>query len=503
MIHRNLCSAVSPLLVIAISLTQTSCGNAWIASTEREETLAALMSKAEYAYDKSNFSESARYFSLALKKDPTFDDARIKLAYALNGVAGLNILDFVTKFLVKEETTGSATTAGASASSLPVKILTDTVGQDAAAIESLKGRSFSSIADVREASERFRKLRESWTTVCSLMPAALFESVFQTEPASLKELFPIEACGSGLAAGQSPRSAALFAAALQFMAQAADLFQVILDADGDNEIDLAQRGTAALAELNRLQQNATALNAGVGDNPETYSQILGAINAQLGVVRELRGLIGGEVLNYTLACFTFISVIISQIPNIPPEISKKIEGATIKINEGRSKLAQYLNVDVSSPNSEQGSKVKEAAEKAQRTIDDLYTKVNAMPDGEDKNARLAKLDEQRDDLCANFEATKSEFGLPETVQRPASCAAALSIAAAGSPDAPQSQQGDNAQNEAISKTFHLWRPVPLPSELNSLLPRSEDAQRVSTGSGASPQEVMMGLLEFGEALRKR
>ena len=418
-------TVMTVILIGSLTVTSSSCGNAWITSRDREKTTAALMSKGDYAYDKSRFDEAAEYFNQALAKDSSNTDARIKLSYALNGKAGLNILDFVTKFIVKDEVTtptptpGQQGTAATTSSSNPIEILTKTVGLNDAEAKDISAKAAETIAQLRAYSKKFSTLNESWTNICSMLPAELLDSVFEVEPGSLKAQFEIEKCNGGLPAGSPVKSAALFAAALQFMAQAAGLFQAVLDTDGNNEIDIAEKGVAALAQLESLQKKTTEFTDTT--SAADYGNNLSAINAQLEVIRELRKTIGGELIPYTLACFTFITKLVAQIPNIPKEISAKIERAATKVNEGRAKLAQYSNFDASSPNADQGKKVKEAATKASQTIDALYEKAKAIPEEAKRNERLAELDKNKDAVCANFEATKKDFNLPADTQPPSSC----------------------------------------------------------------------------------
>ncbi len=415
-------TVMAVVLIGSLTVTSSSCGNAWITSRDREKTTAALMSKGDYAYDKSRFDEAANYFNQALAKDSSNTDARIKLSYALNGKAGLNILDFVTKFIVKEETTTPTPAPGQQAttsSSNPIEILTKTVGLSDAEAKDISAQAAETIAQLRAYSKKFSTLNESWTNICSMLPAELLDSVFEIEPSSLKAQFEIEKCNGGLPAGSAVKSAALFAAALQFMAQAAGLFQAILDTDGNKEIDIAEKGVAALAQLESLQKKTTEFTDAT--SAADYGNNLSAINAQLEVIRELRKTIGGELIPYTLACFTFITKLVAQIPNIPKEISGKIEKAASKVNEGRAKLAQYSNFDASSPNADQGKKVKEAATKASQTIDALYNKANAITDPVEKQARIDELNKNKDAVCANFEATKKDFNLPADTQPPSSC----------------------------------------------------------------------------------
>lgn len=483
--HRSLHSALAILLMATTSLVPVACGNAWITASDRETTLAALMSRAEYAYDKSRFDEAAKYFAQALEKDPSYQDARIKLAYALNGSAGLSILDFVARFLVKDSDDAEASAGGGG-----LALLKSTVGQDPADVEALRGGAYTGVTDLREASERLRKLQQSWEVICPLMPQSVIDSVFQTESSALKGLFPTETCGK-LPEGQSVKSAALFAAALQFMAQATDLFLITLDADGDNEIDLAQSGLAVVNKLAALQTEAASTNG-----PANYGDSLKAINAQLILLQELREQISGEVLNYTLACFTFITVLFAKIPNLPKEILSKIEGAVTKINEGRSKLAEYLSYDAQSPNSTQGAKVKEAAKKAQAAIDSLYEKATPQ--------QKQELDKQIGEVCANFEDTKTDFGLPNDVALPKECDKVnLALHSTTAAETSTSQLGTDPQVPKPAKQSRLWRPIPLPSELN---PSSVLAETPSNAAGTGPDvgpEAMTELLRFGEELRRR
>lgn len=497
MFQRPINHVMAVILIGSLIGTSSSCGNAWITSREREKTIAALMSKGDYAYDKSRFDEAADYFGQALAKDGTNTDARVKLSYALNGKAGLNILDFVTKFIVRDEGTtptpqpGEQATTTSASSAKPVQILTKTVGLTDSETKEINDQVFETIAQMRAYSKKFNTLNESWVNICQMMPAALMESVFQSEPTSLKVQFEIDKCKGGLPEGRPIKSAALFAAALQFMAQAAGLFQTILDKDGNNEIDLAEKGIAALTQLEALQKKASEFNDKT--SAATYSNNMIAVNTQLELIRALRKTIGGELVPYTLACFSFITALVAQIPNIPKEISSKIERATSKVNEGRAKLVQYSNYDTTSPNSDQGKKVKEAATKAAQTIDALYTKANAIADPAEKQARLAELDKNKEAVCANFEATKKDFNLPADVQAPSNCQT-VNLLMTESPLAPQ----DISSKLTYFEIHQSARPSVSLNSSHDLLNFAEPPSQMDERSDAA---AFTEFVMFGEELR--
>lgn len=490
MIYRSFRRASSALLILACSYTSSSCGNAWITASEREQTLAAIMSKAEYAYDKGRFEESERLFRQALDKDPSYRDARIKLAYASNAVAGLSILDFVMRFVVQEE--GDAAKTNETSGSL--SILTDTVGLSAEEAESLRSKNLSNISELRANSAYLAKLHESWQTICPLISSEVFDSVFSQAPDNLKETFGISSCENGLGPDEAQSSAASFSAALQFMAQAAALFQTSLDANGDNEIDLVSEGLNAFTELQKLNDFSSRTDPSTVDATE-YASNLSAISTQLDSLQNLKSKIDGEVINYALTCFTFISALVARIPNMPSEVTKKIERAIAKINEGQTKLSQYTSYDGGSKDSSQGAKVKEAAQKASTAIDTLYSKVNDLPDGAEKTERLAELDKQKEQVCQNFEETKNQFNLPDDVATPSQCSDAAFLVdhhAQGTDNKVESYHDFKTRNRS-------FKPIPLPSELNISLNMTDGAQ----GDEETDFKVsFLNFVRFGGSLRQ-
>ena len=505
-------------LATGVLIGTVSCGNAWITSPDREETIAAQMSRAEYAYDKSRFAEAARLFEEVLKKDPTYDDARVKLAYALNAEAGLSILDFVTKFITEEDTdsnesnTDATKPAGKTSQTKPLEILTSTVGLSQNEVAEISGASPTTLADVRQVSQKFQKLQQSWKTICNLMPARLFDTVFTAESTALQDVFEIKECQDGRPDDTPVRSAALFAATMQFMAQAAGLFQASLDTDGNNEIDLAEAGAKSLAKLETLQKNANAIAAGTDVAAQEYSANLASISEELSLLRNLKEQLNGEIVNYTLACFTFVTALTALIPNIPENIAMRIERAATRINEGRTKLVQYSEFSPSSTNAEQGKKVKEAASKAAATIDSLYAKVNALPDGKEKDERKAALDSQKTQVCSNFSTTKAEFNLPADISEPSECKGVIALTAAAGP-AAELTAGKHNHSQAFAKQragFALFAPVPLPSELNpSLKDRFTNAEGPAaarmkrTDRASVEQEAFLEFALKGEELQDR
>lgn len=460
--------------VCIMALVNTSCGNAWITTSERENSIAGLMQTADYAYDKLEFAKASEHYRKALELDPTMEDTMIKLAYSINGEAGLTILDFVANFLKSD----SSQDTQLAENNNPLSLLTNTVGLSQEDIDAIVNAETppTSIADIRALSKRFQKLQESWLVICKVMPKNLFDTVFESETEQFKELFGLSSCQDGLEEGRTASSAALFAAGLQFMAQAAGLYQTILDSNGDGEVDLVSQGTRAVNELEQLRSQSAA----AADGQAIDTSALAAINARLDTLQDLqRQITEGELITYSLTCFSLVAALIASIESIPDQVAANIDQSIERINSAQTTLTQYTGVNSSSNDAEQGKKVKEALGKASQTVDNLYQKVDALPAGEEKDKKRQELDENVDEVCSNFEETKDLFNLPADTERPQKCGETVT-ALTGSTE--------SSRDTVATPRGRVFKRIPLISE-RTTRPHFDD-------SPVNLQEFQSGLIDL-------
>lgn len=415
-----------PVTLAAVSvaglaaLASHGCGNAWITSKERENSPSALMTKAQFAYDKGDFEKAAEYFGKVVDKDPTNEKARIRLAYAINGRAGLSPFDLVTKLTNLKSPTASsgasATMGGSTGSSSTSSItqFTNLVGLDAAdktAIANALKSKPKTIGTLRSVSPRFALLHESWLAACQLVPKDALDLVIASNT-TLRSAFEVTSCKGGLTDPARVKSSALFAVVMMALAQGSGLYQTVLDANGDGKVDLEVQAT-------QIQQEVTALSNQSGGSAEQIGARMQAINEKLALLGALGKEVTGELVTVALAHFEFVAKLSAKII-FPDDVNKKMTDAITKFNETRDKLNQFTKTGASQSSST--NKVQDAAKKASASLDKMYDERKAAA-GSDP-AKVESLNQDMTKACTNFDALKAQFGLPADVTKPTKCAAA-------------------------------------------------------------------------------
>jgi tetratricopeptide (TPR) repeat protein len=400
-----------------LSVVEAGCGNQWANTKSRDETPAALKAKGVYFYDKGRYEEASAIFEKLLNQDPENEDARVFYAYTLNSLAGLSVLDLIGKLSGVGKTTSAklaplAPTPTPTASStsnllryISVLGLNDndrtslTTKLDADA--KVTDKSNPDYAKLVEHSPKIALFKKSWEVACRLIPATTLDEMWGKALSSeaLKTAVSAEACKGGLPAGNETKSAALFALSMTALAQAATLYQLIVDANGDGTVDL-------VASASTLSTNITSVNsqAATSTNP---SAALETLNGYIKEMQNVAAKIQSTSMDVTLFQFNLLSNL-AVLLGASNQIKETINKAITAFDSARDKIKEYTSAAGSN------NKFKDSVNKAADTVNKLY---EAAKTPEEK----AKLDAQKSTVCGNFDSLKTTYNLPADTQKPSSC----------------------------------------------------------------------------------
>lgn len=448
----------------------SACGNGWITSDDREQTPSARFLKAQLQYDKGKFAEAADIYQQLLADDPNNDRARVRLSYALNGMAGLAPIELLTK-LSKIQTsipkasasgaTGTKGTAAANAASLTS--LTSAAGLTKAQREAVVKANPTTYRDLVEAatkfkslaksdpktyeqlvsaSKRVRNLRASWLTICQLIPARVLDAVVGTNPVRRKGLESDECRGGNPNQYQNP--AVLFAAAMESLAQGATLYQIKLDTDGDGTVDLVKKAETLTKDIASLNSRAQDVS-----DPVEISARLTSLNEKVDALNLIGATLKSELVDLTMAHFEIMSALVTAIENVVPEnVSKSLLNGVKKFEESKSKIGGYVtNTGAGKGTTANNNTIQASAKAAAATADTFFdtyvTKVRADPalTTDQKAAKEQEFGQQFSKTCDNFDAMRTTYGLPATVEKPSNCAKVATLTLAD-------REGDGDEAEA-------------------------------------------------------
>ena len=439
---------------IAISLMAAvlnSCGNAWMSSQMRKNSPSALMQSGQWAYDKGDFEAAVNFFQQVVDSDTANANARIRLAYAINAHSGLNPIDLIAKLASLNKTPAAATLNSdlvvanlfledpkpASGTS-SVTAFAEVIGLSKVEKDALYLQKLKTIDQLRAASPRYALLHRSWKAICQLIPKPSLESVLAADKTLQKNL-EIENCKGGLPTSAKVHTSALFAAAIGSMAQAAGLYQIVLDYDGDGQIDLvtqAQSITTDLTALNAKAKELGSKSTQTIDDITALGDTMSQLNTKMAELTSLSATLKGELINLTLAHFGFVAVLTAGM-GMPESITKSITGTLSKFNEAKEKLNGFLSAGSptagGSGGTDKGTQSQQIAQnvaKASEAVDTLILKqtasINANTDltPEQKTEKLAVLEKNKQQSCSNFENLKVAYNLPANTAPPTQCAVA-------------------------------------------------------------------------------
>lgn len=431
--------ATFAMLGVAVAAT-SGCGNGWLTSSEREKSPSALMLKAQLLYDKGKFAEAAAAYQEIIDQNPQNERARVRLAYALNGEAGLGPLALLTK-LSKIQSTPTPKASGASAATTSTSKnsltqLTSAAGLTAAEIAavakanpktfqdllnaetkfaSLASSDPTTFAQLSTAAARFRKLQASWKAICQLVPKSILDAVVNS--AARKKALELESCLGGLnAAYQKP--AILFSAAISTLAQGAALYQVKLDTNNDGTVDAIKTADTLTKEISALNTASSSAT-----DPTEIKKSIDTLNTKIAALNTIGETLTHELVDLALAQFEIMSLLMTAIEDVVPEnVGKSLINGVKKFEESKTKITGYVNTNSVSSTGKKTSakqdKIAASASSAAKAADAYYDKFKT------ENTDPSKLEEFKDSFattCSQFDTLKATFG-SKTATKPSNCA---------------------------------------------------------------------------------
>ncbi|MEY2987131.1 MAG: hypothetical protein RJB13_652, partial [Pseudomonadota bacterium] len=358
-VFTSLACATLAVMMLALS----SCGV--LSAPERDETPSALALRAQYAYDKGNFSEAVELLEKLKKLDPSNVDARIKLAFSYMANAGISHVNTIKKF------------AGIQNSGANLSALLSNAGLSADQVAEIKSGekkvTLLTADELRTKSSGLSTLHNAFLSLCELFS----ESTISTLKESAKSAFSIlelEKCGTGINRDDGNVSiAALFLAINQFAS-----FGLILDFDANNDgkMDIEEATSKASSDISGANDINTLTNS-------------------LQVLTEAADFLSSDAFKWAFSQFKVIDAVVSG-SNLPGEVKDSITRITSSLNESIDKINGYVDQGAAAGASA-GSKAQETAAKANQKADTLL-------DG--------KTAEEKTNSCQKLYCMRKSFNLP-------------------------------------------------------------------------------------------
>lgn len=394
-----------------------SCGNQWMSSSDRENTPSAMLKKAMKADDKGDYDTSIALYRQMLEKDPTNDNVRIRLAYALNGKAGLGFFEVVDKMNNSTATATSTSTSTGTSQNSSLGVISKVVGltdsEKSSIVDTVNANSAASMSEIRQKSILLTTLHESWLAICRVLPSEIIEKHVNSD-AIVKVAANGDECKGGLPASQV-KASAKFAAALQLIAEGMILYQTVIDSDGDSQLDLLKKADTVNSSIATIQGQIS------GATGSQITTLLSDLNQSMAELKSLGDAFKSEAISLALADFSMVADIIADMEGLPDDLKANIRSTVDKFSEAKNKMNDFSQAGkrkatTGSSGTAANDPVK-ATEKATQAFNDLNTKISTLS-GQEKTKAQAQMTQ----ACTNFDSVKSIYNLPDDTQKPAGCA---------------------------------------------------------------------------------
>ena len=406
------------LSVLAVAVSATGCGNSWTDSGDRKETPAALMVEADKAYDQEKYDKAAELYEKVFSLDPAADTAKIRAAYSFLGTVGLTVFKLFEDF-----SSTTTATSGSSATSGLDKVI-GVVGLNTAQKQAVIDATTADKTVARDpqkfraASTKLQKLQRGWKALCAVLPTATLDAAVAGDE-KYKTYYSSDSCtqrGNLTVA----RDSALLAAAVITMSEAASFYQVAFDADGNGELDFVTSSTTIQTKITSAQAKA-AVQA-------TAMQGLTDLNEALGALTDLSASVESDLVSLTDRHFEVVSSLIASIPEIDSSVKDSINKGVTAFRDARkvflafskSYSAGAVSASGQSQRTSLENRVGQIGSNIDTAIANEQARINALS-GAEKAAAQAQLEQQTTTSCSNFDAVKTAYGLPASLQKPASC----------------------------------------------------------------------------------
>ncbi|MBM3382349.1 MAG: hypothetical protein FJY29_07900 [Betaproteobacteria bacterium] len=374
-IKTRIWASVSCAVVAGTLFALSACGA--LSSKERDETPSALMLKAQAAYDTGKYSEAIEHLNKVVAKDTSNQEARVRLAFALNASIGVTPLN-----LLKSLTAGN--TSGGGSTNSDLNKLTSGAGLSKTKTEDIKRQraALTDINKLRQLFPDFQVFQDAFLTLCTLLSQQTLSDLRAKSPSAV-DLMQVDKCNEGVAVSNANVSIAALTLAID---QFATLYNSVLDSNGDGQIDVQKDAQDASDKL-------STLNAGAGGSAAALATLNNATQTLTTVSATLKG----DVFKLATAQFSIISSVIRG-SNLPTSIATPLEKAVSALESSLSKINEYLDSGKTT-----GS-VTTSGQAAATAANNANIKADQLLQG--------KTAAEKQDTCKNVYCLRSGYGLP-------------------------------------------------------------------------------------------
>ncbi|MEN9529875.1 MAG: hypothetical protein RI932_1748 [Pseudomonadota bacterium] len=372
-IKTRIWASVSCAALAATLFALSACGA--LSSKEREETPSALMLKAQTAYDSGKYADAIAYLNKVVEKDPSNQDARVRLAFSLNASIGVTPLN-----LLKSLTTSNTGGAG---TNNDLGKLTSGAGLSKSKTEQIKQKRavLTDINKLRELVPEFQTFQNAFLTLCPLLSQQTLADLRAKSPSAVT-LMQVDKCNEGLPVSNANVSiAALILAIDQF----ATLYNSVLDTNGDGVIDVQKDAQDASSKLSSI-------------NPAEGAAALASLNNATQTLTTVSATLKGDVFKLATAQFSIISSVIRG-SNLPSNIADPLNKAVTALEGSLNTINGYLDAGKTTGSSTS------SGQSAVTAANNANTKADAI--------LASKSPAEKQDTCKNVYCLRDAYGLPK------------------------------------------------------------------------------------------
>ena len=403
--------SASIVFLTAIPVIINSCGGAGVDADARSATYAALRADAEDAYNSEDYDKAIEIYNKILAENPNDEEVRTRMAFAYNAKAGLSLFDLVSAF-------AELTTASDNASSRLVDVM-KIVGLSDSEKTSINSQLTLTLdpnitmTEFRTTVPKATTTHNSWLSLCRFIPQDLLTTLAGTDN-SLASVYGINdttKCGSG-AAVTSPSSAIAISGLFALLSETAILFQVVLDKDGDGEIDIVKSMDEATTKLQTAGTVETA--------PSSVGEIQSSVAATAEALDSLSGFaetMAGEVFNVLFANIGAMGTLVVIAPGIPDDVVKKIRTSLARFRDQQDKITSFLKGALSNTKglTAQRKLLATAGKKTSRGIDVLARGLGTLGQSD------AQVSSTLSTVCSSLQTFVTKYGLESHVSVSTKC----------------------------------------------------------------------------------
>lgn len=372
-IKTRIWASISCAALAATLFALSACGA--LSSKEREETPSALMLKAQTAYDSGKYEDAIVYLNKVVAKDPSNQEARVRLAFSLNasiGVSPLNLLKSLT---------GSGT--GSSGTNGDLGKITSGAGLSKAKTEKIKSERavLTDVSKLRSKFSEFRVFQEAFLTLCPLFSTQTLNDLKERSPSAVT-LMEIDKCNNGVPVSDANVSIAALTLAID---QFATLYNSVLDTNGDGVIDVQKDAQDASSKLSSI-------------NPAEGAAALASLNNATQTLTTVSATLKGDVFKLATAQFSIISSVIRG-SNLPANIADPLNKAVTALESSLNTINGYLDAGKTTGSSTS------SGQSAVTAANNANTKADAI--------LATKSPAEKQETCKNVYCLRDAYGLPK------------------------------------------------------------------------------------------